>query len=130
MTVRISFVGGPADGRTYEMPDETPQPLYLFPVSPPLAELFNASAEPEPTKHAEYESLRDGGWPRRADDGAYLYGHRAAPVTPEARRAVDEARHAAQAAEERRTAETDAAWREIRKERPHYPEDWRDLWRP
>lgn len=127
MSIEIRFVGGPADGRTYAIPDEEPPPLYLIPVAPPLSSLFAAPSEPTPTRAAEYELLRQDGWPRRADDGAYLYQHRAAPLTPEERDALERARYEARAAEERRTAETDAAWQEIRKERPHYPADWRDL---
>lgn len=125
MDVTIRFVGGPADGRTFAIPDEAPPPLYLIPVAPSVSELF--SSEPTPTRAAEYEPLREHGWPRRADDGAYLYRHRAAPLAPEERDALERAHREAQVAEEQRAAETDAAWQEIRKERPHYPADWRDL---
>jgi hypothetical protein len=48
MGITIRFVGGPADGRTYEIPDENPPPLYLIPVAPSLSELFASSLEPSP----------------------------------------------------------------------------------
>lgn len=127
MSIEIRFVGGPADGRTYVIPDEKPPPLHLIPLAPPVGELFASSLEPSPIHKAEYEPLGERGWPSRADDGAYLYRYRAAPLTLKQREALEQARREARATEERRTAETDAAWQEIRKERPHYPEDWRDL---
>jgi hypothetical protein len=86
-----------------------------------------AAPEPSLTQAAEYEPLREDGWARRADDGAYLYRHRPAPVSPEERRALEQAREEARLAEERRSAELREAWEEIRKERPGYPGDWRDL---
>ncbi|OUD04726.1 hypothetical protein [Streptomyces swartbergensis] len=128
MSIEIRFVGGPADGRTYAIPDDTPPPLYLIPIAPPISELFpNGRVEPSPIQKAEYEPLRQDGWPRRADDGAYLYKHRAAPLTVEERDALARERAEVRAAEERRTAELDEAWQEIRRERPHYPESWRAL---
>jgi hypothetical protein len=120
-------LGGPADGRTYAIPDAVPPPLYLIPLAPPISELFASSLEPTPTRAAEYEPLRENGRPRIADDGAYLYKHRAAPLTAEERDVLARERVKVRAAEERRTAELDEAWREIRRERPHYPESWRDL---
>lgn len=126
MGIEIRFVGGPADGRTLTIPDDSPPPLYLIPEAKPLAALF-ADPGPSITRAAEYEPLREDGWPRREDDGAYLYAHRPAAVTPEERRALEQTRQEAKAADERRTAETDAAWREVRKERPDFPGDWRDL---
>jgi hypothetical protein len=127
VSVEIRFVGGPADGRTYAIPDEEPPPLYLIPVAPPVGELFARSLEPSPTRTTEYELIWEGGWPRRADGGAYLYRHRAAPLTAEVRDALARERAEVRAAEERRTAELDEAWQEIRRERPQYPERWRDL---
>ncbi|MBR8638563.1 hypothetical protein KEF29_02935 [Streptomyces tuirus] len=127
MSIEIRFVGGPADGRTYAIPDDSPPPRYLIPIAPSVSDLFANSLEPSPIQTAEYEPLRQDGWQRRADDGAYLYQHRAIPPTPEERKALGQARNEARAAEERRGAETDAAWREIRKERPGLPADWRDL---
>ena len=127
MGITIRLVGGPADGRTLPVSNDEPPPLYLIPITPPISDLFTGSSEPTPTRAAEYEPLWQDGWPRRADDGAYLYQHRVAPLTPEERDDLERARHEARAAEERRAAETDAAWQEIRKERPHYPADWRDL---
>lgn len=128
MSIQIRFVGGPADGRTMTIPNDEPPPLYLVPQPPSVGDLLTAAAaEPTSIPVAEYEPFRDGGWPRRGDDGTYLYGHRPAPVTPEARRALEEARQEAQVAEERRAAELDETWREIRKECPGYPDDWRDL---
>lgn len=127
MGIAIRFVGGPADGRTLEIPDASPPPLYLIPLAPPLAELLTISPEPSPIQKAEYEPQIEGGMFRVADDGAYLYRHRAAPLTPEERDALARGRVEARTVEERRTAEMDEAWREIRRERPHYPADWRDL---
>lgn len=128
MSIEIRFVGGPADGRTFAIPDDVPPPLYLIPLAPPISELFpSGRVEPAPIRKAEYEPLRENGWPRRADDGAYLYQHRAAPLTVEERDALARGRAKVQAAEAQRVAELDAAWQEIRRERPHYPTDWRDL---
>lgn len=127
MTVTIRFVGGPADGRTMAIPDQTPPPLYLIPPPPTITDLLAVSISPEPMRAAEYEPLRDAFGPRLADDGAYLYGHKAKPLTPEERRSLERARREEREAEERRAAETDEAWREIRRERPNYPADWRDL---
>ncbi|MFD4547326.1 hypothetical protein [Streptomyces sp. NPDC058466] len=127
MGIEIRLVGGPADGRTYAIPDDAPPPLYLIPLPPSLADLLTRSLEPSPTEKAEYEPQWEGGWPRRADDGAYLYQHRAAPLTAEARDELARRRAETQAAEARRSAELDEAWQEIRRERPGYPEDWRDL---
>ncbi|MFF9118223.1 hypothetical protein ACF09Y_21935 [Streptomyces massasporeus] len=127
MSIEIRFVGGPADGRTYAIPDDAPPPLYLIPLAHPIGELFASSLEPSPMQKAEYEPVWENGWPRRADDGAYLYQHRAAPLTAEDRDALARDRAEVRAAEERRATELDEAWQEIRRERPHYPESWRDL---
>jgi hypothetical protein len=128
VSIEIRFVGGPADGRTFAIPDDVPPPLYLIPLAPSISELFpSGRVEPSPIQKAEYEPLWEHGWPRRADDGAYLYQHRAAPLSSEERDALERARREARAVEERRDAETDAAWQEIRRERPGYPADWRDL---
>lgn len=126
MSIEIRFVGGPADGRTFAIPDETPPWLYFIPLAPSLADLLSSSLEPSPIQKAEYEPRLERGRPYRADDGAYLYDHRTMPLTPEQRTALAEGRREAEAAEERRAAELDAAWREVRKERPDFPEDWRD----
>lgn len=127
MSIEIRFVGGPADGRTYAIPDDAPPLLYLIPLAPPIGELFARSLEVSPLQTAEYEPVWENGWPRRADDGAYLYQHRAAPLTAEDRDALARDRAEVRAAEERRATELDEAWQEIRRERPHYPESWRDL---
>lgn len=128
MSISIRFVGGPADGRTCSIPDERLPPLYLIPAVPPLSDfLASPDADPAPIPVVEYEPVREGGWPRRADDGAYLYRHRVPPVSPEERARLGQARRVAQAVRERREAELDETWREIRKERPHLPEDRRDL---
>ncbi|MEU0590030.1 hypothetical protein [Streptomyces ardesiacus] len=128
MSIEIRFVGGPADGRTYAIPDAPPPPLYLISLAPPLSELFpSGRVEPSPIQKAEYEPLRVYGLPRRADDGAYLYQHRAAPLTADEREALARRRAERQAVEEQRRAELDETWQEIRRERPHYPESWRDL---
>lgn len=126
-TMTIRFVGGPADGRTYAIPDAAPPPLYLIPLAPPLRELFSSSLEPSPIQKAEYEPLRECGLPCRADDGAYLYQHRTAPLTAEEREVLAGEREERQVTEARRRAELDETWQEIRRERPHYPESWRDL---
>lgn len=128
MTVTIRFIGGPADGRTYAIPDEVPPPLYLIPLAPPLSEPFpNGRVGPSPIQKAEYEPLREDCLPCRANDGAYLYQHRAAPLTADEREALARRRAERQAVEERRRADLDETWQEIRRERPHYPEGWRDL---
>lgn len=125
--ITIRLVGGPADGQTLAIPDQAPPPLYLVPLSP-LGDLFTSSLEPSPIQTAEYEPLRgDGDLPRIADDGVYLYEHRAAPLTAEGRKALTRKRAEGREADERRTAELDEAWQEIRRGRPHYPESWRDL---
>jgi hypothetical protein len=125
--VTIRFVGGPADGRTYAIPDAAPPPLYLVPLAPSLGEMLATPLEPSPTRTAEYEPLWENDSVRRADDGAYLYRYRATPLTAEERQVLARRRQKAKAAEERRAAETDEAWKRIRKERPDYPENWRDL---
>ncbi|MGW2048514.1 hypothetical protein ACWCPF_25530 [Streptomyces sp. NPDC001858] len=127
MSITIRLVGGPADGRTLPVSDDEPPWRYLIPLPTSVADLLSTSLEPDPIPAAEYEPILSGGWPSRADDGAYLYQHRVPPVTPEQRQALERSQREAQAAEEARAAETDAAWQEIRRERPHYPEDWRDL---
>lgn len=127
MTVTIRFVGGPADGRTLEIPDTSPPPLYLIPLAPTMAELMDVSLEADPIRKAEYEPQFERGLFRIAGDGAYLYRHRAAPLTAEEREALARGRAETRAKEKRRAARMDEAWREIRKERPNYPEDWRDI---
>lgn len=127
MGITVRFVGGPADGRTLAIPDDRPPLRYLIPLPVSLAELVGASLEPTQTRAAEYEPLLQDWRPRRADDGAYLYQHRATPLSPEERRALEDKRCAARAAEEKRAAELDEAWKEIRRERPHFPPDWRGL---
>ncbi|MCG0065048.1 hypothetical protein CFC35_05855 [Streptomyces sp. FBKL.4005] len=128
MSITIRLVGGPADGRVMPVIGDQVPPLYLIPMPPPLTEfLSDSTAGPAPIPVAEYEPIFKSGWPSRADDGAYFYRHRPTPVTPEARRALEEARRMAQAAEERRAAELDEAWQEIRRERPHFPSEWRGL---
>jgi hypothetical protein len=127
VSIEIRLVGGPADGRTYAVSGETPPLLYFIPIEPSLADMLSSSLEPSPIQKAEYEPQFEDGLFRVADDDAYLYRHRAAPLTPEQRAALDEGRREARAAEEQRKAEMDEGWREIRKERPGFPEDWRDL---
>jgi hypothetical protein len=122
----IRFVGGPADGQTQAIPDASPPPLYFIPLAPSLAELMDTSLELSPIKKAEYEPQIKAGRPHLADDGAYLYRHRAVPLTPQERDALAQRREESRAAEERRAADLDRAWREIREERPNYPENWRD----
>lgn len=126
VTITIRFMGGPADGRTLAIPDASPPPLYLIPLAPTAAELMDISQEPSPIRKADYEPHIKDGLFLVADDGAYLYRHRAAPLTPEERDALARGRAKNRAAEEQRTAMLDETWQEIRKERPHYPEDWRD----
>lgn len=127
MSIEIRFVGGPADGRTYAIPDDVPPRRYLIPVIRPLAEMRLDIIEPALTGTAEYDQMREGGGPRRADDGVYLYQYRVPPVTPEERQVLEKARRDAEDREQRRAAELDATWQEIRRERPQYPCDWRDL---
>lgn len=128
MGIEIRFVGGPADGRSVGFSGEEPPWVYRVPLPPSLSELLASPMDfrPAPIPVVEYEQLREGSWPRRADDGAYLYQHRPAPVSPDERRRLARARREARAAKARREAELDAAWRAIREERPHFPEDRRD----
>ncbi|MFI5992539.1 hypothetical protein ACIBAC_11885 [Streptomyces sp. NPDC051362] len=127
MSLTIRFVGGPADGQTWAIPDASPPPLYFIPLAPSIAELMSTSLELTPIREAEYEPQFEGGLFRVADDGAYLYRHRVAPLTAHERADLARKREESRAAEECRAAERDAAWRQIRQERPGYPEDWRDL---
>ncbi|MGW0920046.1 hypothetical protein ACWD3J_13650 [Streptomyces sp. NPDC002755] len=127
MSIAIRFEGGPADGRTLAIRDDYPPPLYLIPQPPSVADLFSAAPLEAALQAAEYEPLWESGLPRRADDGVYLYVYRTPPVTPEQRKALEHARRKAKAREDALTAERDAAWQEIRQERPGYPADWRDL---
>lgn len=127
MGIMLRFVGGPADGRSMSVSRDEPPPRFLIPIIPPVTDFLTVHLGPTPMEKAEYEPLREDGWPRRDDDGTYLYQHRPAPVTAEQRAATERARREAQAAEAARDAEVDAWWQEIRKERPHYPEDWRNL---
>ncbi|MFE2689646.1 hypothetical protein [Streptomyces mirabilis] len=69
----IRFVGGSADGRTFTVPNGGPPPIYLIPTPQPIPEPPADSPYATPTRAAEYEPLREDGWLRRADDGAYLY---------------------------------------------------------
>lgn len=127
MTIEIRLVGGPADGRTFAIPDERPPWLYFIPLEPSIADLMSAPLEPSHLLKAEYEPQFENGLFRVADDGTYLYRHRAAPLSAEQRATLAEARREAKAAEERRAAEMDENWRKVREERPDFPEDWRDL---
>ncbi|MEU0787589.1 hypothetical protein ABZ341_39365 [Streptomyces sp. NPDC006173] len=127
MTLTIRFVGGPVDGQTSVIPDASPPPLYFIPLGPSIADLMDTTLELTPIREAEYEPQFEGGRFRVADDGAYLYQHRAAVLTRGERDALARKRAEAQAAEARRVAELDAAWRQIRQERPGYPETWRDV---
>lgn len=127
MGITIRFIGGPADGQLLAIPNETPPPLYLIPLDPSVAELFSTDLDPLPMRTAEYQPQYANGWPRRADDGALLYEHRVPPVTPEERARLEQDRRDAAARERVRQAEFEEGWRQIREERPHYPERWRDL---
>lgn len=127
MSIEIRFVGGPADGRTLTVPDDVPPFRYLIPLAPSIADLVADPLDFSPIRTAEYEPQFEGGLFRVAGDGAYLYRHRAAPLTEEERDALARGRAQLRAAEERREAELDAAWREVRKERPDFPGDRRYL---
>lgn len=127
MSNEIRFVGGPADGRTITASGDEPPWLYRIPLPTSIADLLAAPLEVGPIPVAEYEPVLSDGWPSRAGDGAYLYRHRAAPVPPEERARLEQARREARAAEAARAAELDETWREIREQRPHFPADWRDL---
>lgn len=81
--ITITFVGGPADGRTYAIPNSRPPLVYLIPIEQPIASLFSADAfDLQPMRAAEYEPLLDNGWPSRTSDGTYRYGYRATPEPP------------------------------------------------
>jgi hypothetical protein len=128
VNIAISFVGGPADGETKTIPNLEPPPLYLIPIVPSLTEMLaSLDVAPAPTPTAEYVPIYEGGHHKRTFNGVFLYRYRVVPPTSEGRQALEEKRRAARAAEARRTAELEATWREIREQRPHFPEDWRDL---
>lgn len=126
VNMAIRFVGGPADGRTMTISGVEPPPLYLVPNPPPLAEALANPLGLAPIPKAEYVPILECGEYQRARDGVFLYRHRVAPSTADERRTLQEKRRAAREAEERRAAELDEAWREIRRERPDFPEGWRD----
>src|SRR5262245_43737639 len=105
MTLTIRFVGGPADGRTLAIPDTSPPPLFLVPLAPSIAELMDSMLEAGPINTAEYEPQFTGGLYEITDHGAYLYRHRAVPLTAEQRDALARGREEARAAKARRAAE-------------------------
>lgn len=85
MSIAITFAGGPADGRLMAIPDDRPPLMYRIPLTPSITDLFRIdplSDDFAPMPIAEYEPLRENGWPRRNDDGAYLYGYRGTPAPP------------------------------------------------
>ena len=127
MYIALRFVGGPADGRTMTIPNLEPPPLYLIPNPPPLSEALANPLEFAPIPTAEYVPILEGGEYQRTRDGVFLYRYRVAPPTADERLRLEEKRREAREAEERRATELDETWREIRRERPHYPADWRDL---
>ncbi|WP_282790956.1 hypothetical protein [Streptomyces sp. CC224B] len=128
--IQIRLLGGPEDGRTLTIPDDEPPSMYLIPITPPLSDLWIGPLVAKPTQTSEYEPLCTPDWEhRRAGDGAYLYRYRVPPVSAADRQALEEARRAAKAAEEEREAMLDAAWQDIRRERPHYPADRREFLR-
>lgn len=121
----IRLVGGPADGQSFSLSTEVPPPLFLVPLTPPVSALL--SAECRPVEKAEYDLAWRDHWPDRAEDGAYLYRHRVKPLTAEQRQALETERQRMRTEEERRENLLNQAWKEIREERPGYPEDWRDV---
>jgi hypothetical protein len=128
VNIAISFVGGPADGETKTIPNLEPPPLYLIPIVPSLAEMLaSIDATPTPIPTAEYVPIYEGGHHKRTFNGVFLYRYRVAPPTDDERRLLEEKRRTARAAEEKRVAELDETWQEIRRERGHFPESWRDL---
>ncbi|MFI5649869.1 hypothetical protein ACIA71_01450 [Streptomyces anulatus] len=127
MSITISLRGGPDDGRTFTIPDAEPPWIYLIPTVPPLADILTDTITPPVSQSTEYELLYQQGWPRRDDDGAFLYQHRAPAQSPEQRSPLGRVRAEARLAEQQRAAGLDAAWQEIRRERPHFPVDWRDF---
>lgn len=126
MNIAIRFVGGPADGRTMPVSGLEPPPLYVVPNLPPLAEALASPVDVAPIPTAEYVPILERGEYQRTRDGVFLYRYRVAPPTAEERRHLEARRREAREAEERRAAELDEAWREIRRERPDFPEGWRD----
>lgn len=122
MSIAIRFMGGPADGHSHVVSGDEPPLLYLVPAPWSVTVLCSSPAElaPEVSRASEYEPLYDHGGLWRAPDGAYVYRYR---VTPEQREALRQARAEAEAKEQARQEELDAAWQEIRMERPWYPEE-------
>jgi hypothetical protein len=85
--IEIELVGGPADGRILAIRNDQPPPLYRIPIpSGPLPGFFLHPGEdpdymPSLTA-AEYEPIRENGWPSRTDDGTYRYQYRGTPQPP------------------------------------------------
>lgn len=125
MAIRIRLLGGPADGEVFPLLADTPPLRYLVPLRPSLSALL--SGDCIPAEHEEYEPVRRDHHLDLADDGAYLYRHRAKPLTTEQRQELEAGRLKLRAEEERRDRELDETWAKIREERPGYPEDWRDI---
>ena len=86
MPTSIVLIGGPADGRTYDLPDDQPPPLWLVPAPAPITRaLFDPALALAPVPVAEYQPRWEYGAPSRDDTGAYRYEHRGTPPPPHPR---------------------------------------------
>lgn len=82
MSVVITLVGGPADGRDIPVPDATPPFSYRVAVEPPISSLFGCASpdhllDPPPPTYtvAEYRPLLVEHMPSLTDDGRYRFGY-------------------------------------------------------
>lgn len=81
MGITITLVGGPADGRSFALPGDTPPPTYFIPIEQPVTALLFGDLDDTPhfLPAAEYEPLLDRGYPSRTDDGTYRFTYRRTP---------------------------------------------------
>jgi hypothetical protein len=87
MGMTIALVGGPADGRRFDIPNDEPPFRYYVPIERPFTfDLTNPDSPFEFARldRAEYEPMLEHGWLSRADDGAirYRYCTPPAPLHP------------------------------------------------
>lgn len=74
-TCRVRLVGGENDGRTLTLTGAAPPPVVYVALDPGLPSLATVGGPIEPSfRKAAYEPQRDElGYPRRDDDGVFLY---------------------------------------------------------
>lgn len=81
MGLTITLLGGPADGRTFPIPDERPPYMWRVPLVQPVALLADPS-EYEGPSIADYQPTFKDGHFSRADDGSLIYGYRGMEELP------------------------------------------------